>query len=95
MVDLGFPELTTEQTELLSQTAEEAAKKFILGKVNKKDLDTLDIAVEVAGTKPVDVTVEIELLLAKSAKGIDAEAIVKAAVTEAQAASEKFLRQLK
>jgi hypothetical protein len=95
MVDLGIPELTTEQTELLCQTAEEAAKQFIISKVKAKDLDRLDIAVEVAGTKPVDVTIEIDLLLAKSAKGVDAQALVKAAVEEAHKASEKFLRQLK
>ncbi len=95
MVDLGIPELTTEQTEILCQTAEEAAKKYILSKVSHKDLDTLDIAVEVTGTKPVDVTVEIDLLLGKSAKGIDAETLVNAAVEEAHKASEKFLRQLK
>jgi hypothetical protein len=95
MVDLGIPELTTEQTEILCQTAEEAAKKYILSKVSHKDLDTLDIAVEVTGTKPVDVTVEIDLLLGKSVKGVDAEALVSAAVEEAHKASEKFLRQLK
>jgi hypothetical protein len=95
MVDLGIPELTTEQTELLSQTAEEAAKTFILSKVSAKVLDRLDIAVEVVGTKPVDVTVEINLLLSKSAKGVDAEALVKDAVKEAHMATEKFLRQLK
>jgi hypothetical protein len=95
MVDLGIPELTTEQTELLCQAAEEAAKKYLLSKVNAKDIDRLDIAVEVAGTKPVDVTVEIDLLLGKSAKGLNAEALVKAAVAEAHNASEKFLRQLK
>jgi hypothetical protein len=95
MVDLGIPELTTEQTEILCQTAEEAAKKYILSKVSHKDLDKLDIAVEVTGTKPVDVTVEIDLLLGKSVKGIDAEALVNAAVEEAHKASEKFLRQLK
>ncbi len=95
MVDLGIPELTTEQTELLCQTAEEAAKKYVLSKVSRKDLDALDIAVEVSGTKPVDVTVEIDLLLGKSVKGIDAEALVNDAVEEAHKASEKFLRQLK
>jgi hypothetical protein len=95
MVDLGIPELTTEQIELLSQTAEEAAKNFILSKVSVKDLDTLDIAVEVAGTKPVDVTVEIDLILGKSVKGVDAETLVKDAVMEAHKAAEKFLRQLK
>jgi hypothetical protein len=95
MVDLGIPELTTEQTELLCQTAEEAANNFILSKVSVKNLDMLDISVEVAGTKPVDVTVEIDLLLGKSVKGIDAEALVKDAVVEAHKAAEKFLRQLK
>jgi hypothetical protein len=95
MVDLGIPELTTEQIELLCQTAEEAAKNFILSKVAVKNLDTLDIAVEVAGTKPVDVTVEIDLILNKSVKGVEAEALVKDAVKEAHEAAEKFLRQLK
>jgi hypothetical protein len=95
MVDLGIPELTTGQIELLCQTAEEAAKNFILSKVAVKNLDTLDIAVEVAGTKPVDVTVEIDLFLSKSVKGVDAEALVKDAVKEAHEAAEKFLRQLK
>lgn len=95
MVDLGIPELTTEQIELLCQTAEEAAKNFILSKVAVKNLDTLDIAVEVAGTKPVDVTVEIDLILNKSVKGVEAEALVKDAIKEAHEAAEKYLRQLK
>jgi len=95
MVDLGIPELTSEQTELLCQTAEEAAKFSILSKVSAKDLDALDIAVEVSGTKPVDVTVEIDLLLGKYVKGINAEELVKDAVEEAHKATEKFLRQLK
>jgi len=92
---LGIPELTTEQIELLCQTAEEAAKNFILSKVAVKNLDTLDIAVEVAGTKPVDVTVEIDLILNKSVKGVEAEALVKDAIKEAHEAAEKYLRQLK
>jgi hypothetical protein len=95
MVDLGIPELTTEQTELLCQTAEEAAKKHILSKVSAKDLDRLDIAVEVEGTKPVEVTVEIDLLLLPKAKGVDAEALVKSAVEEAHRATESFLRKIK
>ncbi len=95
MVELGIPELTTEQIELLCQTAEDAAKKNVLSKVSNKKIDQLDIAVEVEGTKPVNVTVEINLLLTKEAEGIDAEAVVKDAVETAQKASENFLRQLK
>jgi hypothetical protein len=95
MAELGIPELSTEQIELLSQTVEEAAKRYVLGKVSAKDLDRLDIAVEVDGAKPVNVTVEIDLQLTQNAKGVNAEALVKAAVAEAHKATETFLRKLK
>jgi hypothetical protein len=95
MAELGIPELSTEQIELLSSNAEETAKKYVLSKVSAKDLDRLDITVEVDGAKPVKVTVEIDLLLTKQAKGVDAEALVKAAVQEAHKATENFLRKLK
>ncbi len=94
MGELGFPELSTEQIELLCQTAEDAARKSILSKISSKDVERLDIAVEVEGTKPVSVTVEINLLLAKTNQE-DAEALVKAAVAEAHRATENFLRKLK
>ncbi|NLB77193.1 MAG: DUF3194 domain-containing protein [Crenarchaeota archaeon] len=95
MVDrLGFPELTTEQIELLCQTAEDAARNNILSKVASKDIERLDIAVEVEGTKPVNVTVEINLLLAKTTMG-NAEALVKEAVDMAHRATENFLSKLK
>jgi DNA-binding protein YbaB len=95
MGELGFPELTTEQIELLCQTAEDAARKYVLSKVTGKDVDRLDIAVEVEGTKPVNVAVEIDLLLSKQTKDIDVETLVKAAVNEAHKATENFLRKIK
>ncbi len=95
MGELGFPELTTEQIELLCQTAEDAARKYVLSKVSSKDVDQLDISVEADGTKPVNVTVEINLLLASQTKNVDADALVKEAVKEAHKAAENFLRQLK
>ncbi len=95
MVELGIPELTSEQIELLCQVTEDAARGYVLSKVSAKDLDRLDISVEVEGEKPVNVTVEINLILADKVKGVDAEALVKAAVEEAQKASENFLRKLK
>lgn len=94
MGELGFPELSAEQIELLCQTAEEAARKSILSKVSNKDIERLDIAVEVEGTKPVNVTVEINLLLAKTSQD-DAEAYVKSAIAEAHRATENFLSKLK
>ena len=66
MVELGFRELTTEQTELLCQTAETTAHKSISSKISSKHIERLDICVEVEGTKPVDVTVEIDLVYPRS-----------------------------
>ena len=95
MVELGIPELTTEQIELLCQTAENAARKHILAKIPNKQIERLDISVEGDGAKPVNVTVEINLVLASEVKGVDAEALVKEAVAEAHRATENFLRRIK
>jgi len=95
VVELGFPELTTEQIETLCSTAENAARKHALSKVHSKMIDRLDISVEAAGSKPVNVTVEIDLVLSPAAKDIDAQVLVKEAINEAHKASENYLRKIK
>jgi len=95
VVELGIPELTTEQIEILCSTAENAARKYVLSKVSSKMVDRLDISVEAVGSKPVNVTVEIDLALSPQAEGIDAQTLVKEAVNEAHIASEKYLRKIK
>jgi hypothetical protein len=95
VVELGFPELTTEQIELLCSTAEEAARKYVLSKVSSKEIDRLDISVEADGSKPVSVTVEIVLSLASQTKNGDANALVEEAVNAAHVATENFLRKIK
>ncbi|MGD6852908.1 MAG: DUF3194 domain-containing protein [Candidatus Bathyarchaeia archaeon] len=95
MGELGFPELSTEQIELLCQTTEDAARKYIQKQVPSKDIERLDISVEVEGTKPVSVTVEINLLLTKQTQGADAEELVKAATAKAHEATENYLRKLR
>jgi len=93
--ELGFPELTTEQIELLCSTSEQAARKYILSKVPQKEIDRLDISVEADGSKQVNVIVEINLVLSPQTKNVDAEALVKEAVSEAHKATENFLRKVK
>jgi hypothetical protein len=95
LVELGLPELTTEQIENLCSVAENAARKYILSKVSAKLVDRLDISVEAEGTKPVNLTVEIDLMLNPEAKEVDAEKLANEAVTEAHSASESFLRKIK
>ena len=94
LVELGLPELTTEQIETLCATAENAARKYVQNKIASKLIDRLDITVEAQGTKPIDLSVEIDLALNDQAKGIDADALVKEAVAQAHIASEQFLRKL-
>jgi hypothetical protein len=93
--EIGIPELTTEQIEMLCTTAENAARKYILAKVSSKMVERLDISVEAEGTKPLNITVEVELALSPQMGDFDAEALAGEAVKEALKVSEKYLRKLK
>jgi hypothetical protein len=92
---LGTRDLTTEQIEALCETAENAARKQILSKVPSKNVEKLDISVEAEGTRPLNITVEIDLALSPKVKNFDADTIVNEAVEEAFKASEKYLRKIK
>ena len=95
MEELGIPDLTTEQIETLCSTAEDAARKHILSKVSLKMVEKLNISVEVEGTKPVNVTVEVDLALSPKMKDFDANALANDAVKKALEAIEIYLRKLK
>ncbi|MGA3059280.1 MAG: DUF3194 domain-containing protein [Candidatus Bathyarchaeia archaeon] len=95
MVELGIPELTTEQIETLCSTTENAARKYVLSKVYSKMVAKLDIFVEATGSRPVSVSVEIDLELTLAAKNIDAQMLVKEAINVAHKASENYLRKIK
>lgn len=94
MEELGFPDLTPEQIEMLCATAENTARRYILSKVPSKMVEKLNISVEAEGTKPVNVTVEIDVELSPKMKDFDADKLVTEAVKEAHKASEKYLRKL-
>jgi len=94
LVNIGLPELSTEQIENLCETAEDAARKYICAKINSKLIDRLDITVEAQGTKPVDLSVEINLTLNEPVKDVDANTLVTEAVAQAHLVSETFLRKL-
>lgn len=94
MEELGVPDLTTEQIEILCATAENAARKHILSKVSSKMVEKLNISVEADGTKPVNITVEIDLELSPKMKDFDADKLVNEAVEEALKTSENYLRKL-
>jgi hypothetical protein len=92
--EIGFLDLTTEQIETLCSIAEDAAIKYVLSKAPLKMLEKLNISVEANGTKPVNVTVEVDLALLEKMKDFDVDLLVNEAANEAHKASKNFLRKI-
>jgi len=92
--NLGLPELTNEQIEQLCSIAEEAARKHILSKVPSKKVETLNITAEAQHTKPLQLTIDVDITLSKSLKNYDAQKLCDDAVQKAFASAEKYLRKL-
>ena len=95
MEELGLPELTTEQIEELCSIAEEAARKYALSKVSSKRIEKLDISVEAEGTKPLTLTVDIDIALSPLVKDFDVQKLVDEAVEEAFTSAKEYLGELK
>lgn len=93
-MDFGLPELTEEQTEEVCAVAENAARKFIFSKVPAKMVEHLDISVEAEGEKPINLTVEVNIVLLLEAKQINENTLADEAVKEAFKEIENYLRKL-
>lgn len=94
LADIGLPDLTEEQFEEVCAVAEEAARKHIFSKVPAKQVDNLDICIEAEGEKPLNLSVEVDLVLSATAQGIKQKILVDEAVAEAFKAIENYLRKL-
>ena len=81
--------------QTLSETAEKAARDHVLSKVPKGKISALDIAVEVVGSKPVTVEIDIDLALSPLIRRTDEEKLADEAAEKAFEASELYLRELK
>jgi len=93
--ELGIPELTTEQIEILCSTAENAARQYILSKVLPKMVERMNISVEAEGSKPINLIVEVDLALSSQTSGSNPQTLSAEAVEEALKAGEKYLRKLR
>jgi 3-hydroxy-3-methylglutaryl CoA synthase len=92
--DLGIPELTSDQIEELCTIAEEAARKYIHSKLDKKSIETLTVCTEVEGTKPVNLKVDVDIELSPSMESFNVQKLANEAVKEAFRGAEKYLRGL-
>jgi hypothetical protein len=92
--ELGLPELTAEQVEQLCIIAEAAARKNVLSKISSKKIETLDISAEAEGSKPLRLTVDVNIVLAPDVQGLSVKEISEEAVKQAIVSAEKYLREL-
>ena len=62
-LEIGIPILSEEALQTLAEVAEEGARKHVYSRVPKKEVATLGITVETVGSKPVTVSVDVEVAL--------------------------------
>jgi len=93
--EIGIPELTSEEIEELCSIAEKAAREYVLSKVPPKRIDVLNVSVEAEGTKPVTLTIEVDISLSPLMKNFDAQKLANEAVKKAHASAEEYVRELK
>ena len=94
MEEIGIPELTSEQMEELCEIADKAAREQILTKVSLRRITDLNVTVDIEGSKPVTVNVDVEITLSPLMKGYDVQRLVGEAKDRAFVAVEKYLREL-
>jgi len=94
LLEIGIPELTEDQMQILSEIAEKAAREHVLSKVPQRKILTLDITVETVGSKPVTVSVDVDLTLSPLMRTANAEKLANEATEKAFEAVEQCLREL-
>jgi len=94
MEEIGIPELTTEQLEELCETAEKAAREYILSKIPPRRISVLNITIDTEGSKPITVNVDVEVTLSLLMKNYDVKKLASEATKKAFVSIEMYLRKL-
>lgn len=89
---LTVQDLSVEQLEALCEAADRAVRDFVLTQINPRFVDDLDVAVDVDGSGPVTIVVDVSLSLKPSAGKVDVKRLVDAAGDRAFQAVEDRLR---
>lgn len=94
-MEIGIPELKSEQIEELCSIVEKTARQYVISKVSPKRIEALNISVETEGTKPVRLTVDVDVSLSLLMKKFNVQKLVDEAIKEAFTSAENYLRELK
>lgn len=94
MDEIGIPELTSEQLEKLCEIAEKAARQQILKEVSLQRITDLNVIVDIEGSKPVTVNVDVKIILSPLMRNYDVQRLVNEAKDRAFKAIEEYLGKL-
>lgn len=94
MQEMGIPELTEDQMQTLTEIAEKAARDYVLSKVPQRRISALDIIIETEGSKPVTVTVDVDIVLSPLMKACNVGKLADESTERALEAIEEWLRKL-
>ncbi len=94
-MEIGIPELKSEQVEELCSIVEKTAREYVISKLSPKRIEALNISVETEGTKPVRLTVDVDVSLSPLMEKFDVQKLVDEAIKEAFTSAENYLRELK
>ena len=93
MEEIGIPELTSEQLERLCEIADDTARGFILSRISQKGFE-LEATIDVVGSKPIEVRIDLEVDLSPLIKDYDARKLVDEATAQVFIAIERYLSGL-
>ena len=86
--------MTNAQLEKLCEIAEKTARDYVYSKVSPRQITDLDVSIDAEGTKPVTVSVDVDLTLSPLMKDYDAEKLAREATSKAFQAIKEFLSEL-
>lgn len=92
---IGIPELAEDQIQKLSEIGEKTAREFVLSKVVQRKIHALNITVEASGSKPVSISVEVDLRVHPTSGNLNVERLVHKATEKAFEAIEQCLREIR
>jgi hypothetical protein len=94
LAELGNSLFSNKQIIELCEGAENAARTYVLSKISKKRINTLDISVEADGRNPINVNVEVTLFLSSNLIDLDLNRLTNEAINHAFSYMDKFLENL-
>jgi hypothetical protein len=92
--EIAIPRLSSDQIAELCEIAENSARAHILSRVPSRKISTLNITVETEGTKPVSVTIEVQVTLSPLMNDYNVEELVNEAKDKAFSSVKNHLERL-